>query len=176
MKDIVTPVPPEEVKGVIRKCLEQAAQLNYQRINEYAKIEGKHNNTTQHRIMTAGVNVLMIGYIGHWNVSCSVGTVMLSRWLCGVKVEKQRTEQTFPCGPFSLVLHCYLFVYTWWPHLVYGIFVSISQMICGIPNYLWQLCWSLSVSQSNNSLLCFRPALALCCSVGQVGFCVEVCE
>ncbi|XP_038553749.1 calcium-dependent secretion activator 1 isoform X8 [Micropterus salmoides] len=39
MKDIVTPVPQEEVKGVIRKCLEQAAQLNYQRIQEYAKIE-----------------------------------------------------------------------------------------------------------------------------------------
>ncbi|XP_029947099.1 calcium-dependent secretion activator 1 isoform X7 [Salarias fasciatus] len=39
MKDIVTPVPPEEVKGVIRKCLEQAAQLNYERIQEYAKIE-----------------------------------------------------------------------------------------------------------------------------------------
>lgn len=44
MKDIVTPVPPEEVKGVIRKCLEQAAQLNYQRIKEYAKIEGKSAN------------------------------------------------------------------------------------------------------------------------------------
>lgn len=40
MKDIVTPVPQEEVKGVIRKCLEQAALLNYQRITEYAKIEG----------------------------------------------------------------------------------------------------------------------------------------
>ncbi|XP_041636891.1 calcium-dependent secretion activator 1 isoform X14 [Cheilinus undulatus] len=39
MKDIVTPVPPEEVKGVIRKCLEQAAQLNFQRIKDYAKIE-----------------------------------------------------------------------------------------------------------------------------------------
>ncbi|XP_048874253.1 calcium-dependent secretion activator 1-like isoform X4 [Brienomyrus brachyistius] len=39
MKDIVTPVPQEEVKGVIRKCLEQAALLNYQRITEYAKIE-----------------------------------------------------------------------------------------------------------------------------------------
>ncbi|XP_068568258.1 calcium-dependent secretion activator 1 isoform X3 [Cebidichthys violaceus] len=39
MKDIVTPVPPEEVKGVIRKCLEQAAQLNYERIKEYATIE-----------------------------------------------------------------------------------------------------------------------------------------
>uniref|UniRef100_A0A8C7J8F9 Calcium-dependent secretion activator 1-like n=1 Tax=Oncorhynchus kisutch TaxID=8019 RepID=A0A8C7J8F9_ONCKI len=40
MKDIVTPVPQEEVKGVIRKCLEQAAQLNYAKITEYAKIEG----------------------------------------------------------------------------------------------------------------------------------------
>ncbi|XP_076012810.1 calcium-dependent secretion activator 1 isoform X17 [Genypterus blacodes] len=39
MKDIVTPVPQEEVKGVIRKSLEQAAQLNYERIKEYAKIE-----------------------------------------------------------------------------------------------------------------------------------------
>uniref|UniRef100_A0A3Q0SDC8 Ca2+-dependent activator protein for secretion b n=1 Tax=Amphilophus citrinellus TaxID=61819 RepID=A0A3Q0SDC8_AMPCI len=47
MKDIVTPVPPEEVKGVIRKCLEQAAQLNYQRIKDYAKIEGNRNNTIQ---------------------------------------------------------------------------------------------------------------------------------
>uniref|UniRef100_A0A8C7TXW9 Ca2+-dependent activator protein for secretion b n=1 Tax=Oncorhynchus mykiss TaxID=8022 RepID=A0A8C7TXW9_ONCMY len=35
MKDIVTPVPQEEVKGVIRKCLEQAAQLNYAKITEY---------------------------------------------------------------------------------------------------------------------------------------------
>lgn len=40
MKDIVTPVPPEEVKGVIRKCLEQAADINYQRIKEYATAEG----------------------------------------------------------------------------------------------------------------------------------------
>lgn len=41
MKDIVTPVPQEEVKGVIRKCLEQAALVNYQRLSEYAKLEGK---------------------------------------------------------------------------------------------------------------------------------------
>lgn len=47
MKDIVTPVPQEEVKGVIRKCLEQAAQLNYQRIKEYVKIEGNKKNTTR---------------------------------------------------------------------------------------------------------------------------------
>lgn len=40
MKDIVTPVPQEEVKGVIRKCLEQAAQINYQRITDYARVEG----------------------------------------------------------------------------------------------------------------------------------------
>ena len=41
MKDIVTPVPPEEVRHVIKKCLENAALVNYTRISEYAKIEGK---------------------------------------------------------------------------------------------------------------------------------------
>uniref|UniRef100_A0A8C5ANI8 Ca2+-dependent activator protein for secretion b n=1 Tax=Gadus morhua TaxID=8049 RepID=A0A8C5ANI8_GADMO len=46
MKDIVTPVPQEEVKGVIRKCLEQAAQINYQRITEYAIIEEKQWETS----------------------------------------------------------------------------------------------------------------------------------
>ncbi|XP_075967101.1 calcium-dependent secretion activator 1 isoform X10 [Anarhichas minor] len=50
MKDIVTPVPPEEVKGVIRKCLEQAAQLNYERIQEYATIEGNQKHTTQQNV------------------------------------------------------------------------------------------------------------------------------
>uniref|UniRef100_A0A672PFI4 Calcium-dependent secretion activator 1-like n=1 Tax=Sinocyclocheilus grahami TaxID=75366 RepID=A0A672PFI4_SINGR len=39
MKDIVTPVPQEEVKAVIRKCLEQAAQINYQHITDYAREE-----------------------------------------------------------------------------------------------------------------------------------------
>ena len=41
MKDIVTPVPPEEVRNVIKKALENAALVNYTRISEYAKIEGE---------------------------------------------------------------------------------------------------------------------------------------
>ena len=41
MKDIVTPVPQDDVKAVIRRCLEQAALVNYQRLSEYAKIEGR---------------------------------------------------------------------------------------------------------------------------------------
>ncbi|XP_076123527.1 calcium-dependent secretion activator 1 isoform X1 [Alosa pseudoharengus] len=45
MKDIVTPVPQEEVKNVIRTCLEQAALVNYQRLSEYAKVEGKETHT-----------------------------------------------------------------------------------------------------------------------------------
>uniref|UniRef100_A0A671VW31 Ca2+-dependent activator protein for secretion a n=1 Tax=Sparus aurata TaxID=8175 RepID=A0A671VW31_SPAAU len=32
-------IPQEEVKAVIRKCLEQAALVNYQRLSEYAKLE-----------------------------------------------------------------------------------------------------------------------------------------
>lgn len=40
MRDIVTPVTQDEVKTVIRRCLEQAALVNYQRLSEYAKLEG----------------------------------------------------------------------------------------------------------------------------------------
>ena len=40
MKDIVTPVPPEEVRSVIKKCLENAALVNYTHVSESAKIEG----------------------------------------------------------------------------------------------------------------------------------------
>ena len=40
MKDIVTPVPAEEVRHIIKKCLENAALVNYSRISDYAKIEG----------------------------------------------------------------------------------------------------------------------------------------
>ncbi|XP_034624250.1 calcium-dependent secretion activator 2 isoform X15 [Trachemys scripta elegans] len=39
MKDIATPIPAEEVKKVVRKCLEKAALINYTRLTEYAKIE-----------------------------------------------------------------------------------------------------------------------------------------
>lgn len=46
MKDIVTPVPPEEVRSVIKKCLENAALVNYTRISEYAKIEGSFISNT----------------------------------------------------------------------------------------------------------------------------------
>lgn len=40
MKDIATPVPPEEVRGLIKKCLETAAYVNYTRLSAEAKIEG----------------------------------------------------------------------------------------------------------------------------------------
>nr|XP_033814082.1 calcium-dependent secretion activator 2 isoform X3 [Geotrypetes seraphini] len=39
MKDIATPIAAEEVKKVVRKCLEKAALINYTRLTEYAKIE-----------------------------------------------------------------------------------------------------------------------------------------
>lgn len=40
MKDIVTPVPPEEVRQMIKKSLETAALINYTRLSAEAKIEG----------------------------------------------------------------------------------------------------------------------------------------
>ena len=40
MKDISTPVPPHEVRAVIKKSLENAALVNYERLSEEAKVEG----------------------------------------------------------------------------------------------------------------------------------------
>lgn len=41
MKDIVTPVPPEETRAVIKKCLENAALVNYTQLSNEAKLDGK---------------------------------------------------------------------------------------------------------------------------------------
>ncbi|XP_027495408.1 calcium-dependent secretion activator 2 isoform X15 [Corapipo altera] len=46
MKDIATPIPAEEVKKVVKKCLEKAALINYTRLTEYAKIEETMNQAT----------------------------------------------------------------------------------------------------------------------------------
>ncbi|XP_059735744.1 calcium-dependent secretion activator 1 isoform X5 [Bos javanicus] len=58
MKDIVTPVPQEEVKAVIRKCLEQAALVNYSRLSEYAKIEGKKREMYEHPVFCLASQVM----------------------------------------------------------------------------------------------------------------------
>ena len=42
MKDISTPVPANEVRAVIKKSLEKAALVNYERLSEEARIEGEN--------------------------------------------------------------------------------------------------------------------------------------
>lgn len=46
MKDVATPVPQNEVRGVIKKCLENAALVNYERLSEEARIEGELRRTS----------------------------------------------------------------------------------------------------------------------------------
>ncbi|XP_058259289.1 calcium-dependent secretion activator 1 isoform X4 [Hemibagrus wyckioides] len=58
MKDIVTPVPQDDVKAVIRKCLEQAAQINYQRITDYARVEGKKREMYDHPVYSLATQVM----------------------------------------------------------------------------------------------------------------------
>lgn len=40
MEDITTPVPPEEMKKLVRRCLQRAAHINYAQLLEYAQIKG----------------------------------------------------------------------------------------------------------------------------------------
>ena len=44
MKDIMTPVPAEEVRAVIKKCLENAALINYNKLASEAKVEGNSSS------------------------------------------------------------------------------------------------------------------------------------
>lgn len=44
MKDIMTPVPAEEVRAVIKKCLENAALINYNKLASEAKVEGEFHH------------------------------------------------------------------------------------------------------------------------------------
>lgn len=47
MKDVMTPAPPEEVRAIIKKCLENAALVNYTRISEQAKLQGHYQGAAQ---------------------------------------------------------------------------------------------------------------------------------
>lgn len=44
MKDVLTPAAPDEVRAVIKKCLENAALVNYTKISETVKIEGNQDS------------------------------------------------------------------------------------------------------------------------------------
>jgi len=41
MKDLVTPVAVDEIRNVVRKCLENAALINFNKVNEMARSEGR---------------------------------------------------------------------------------------------------------------------------------------
>lgn len=40
MKDITTPVPAEEMKKNVQKCLEKAALINYSQLTDFAQFKG----------------------------------------------------------------------------------------------------------------------------------------
>ncbi|XP_070302439.1 calcium-dependent secretion activator 2 [Salvelinus sp. IW2-2015] len=50
MKDITTPVPPEEMKKMVKKCLEKAALINYSQLTQYAQIEADAQAAPEKRL------------------------------------------------------------------------------------------------------------------------------
>lgn len=46
MKDISTPVPPDEFQAEMRKCLQKAALVNYTKVSKFVKIEGEFGEWT----------------------------------------------------------------------------------------------------------------------------------
>ncbi|XP_053282838.1 calcium-dependent secretion activator 2 isoform X1 [Pleuronectes platessa] len=50
MKDITTPVPPEDMKNLVQRCLEKAAQINYSQLMEYAQIKEDSQEAPEKRL------------------------------------------------------------------------------------------------------------------------------
>ncbi|XP_045892597.1 calcium-dependent secretion activator 2 isoform X2 [Micropterus dolomieu] len=50
MKDITTPVPPDEMKNLVQKCLEKAAGINYSQLIEFAQIHVDAQTTPEKRL------------------------------------------------------------------------------------------------------------------------------
>lgn len=50
MKDVATPVPQNEVRAVIKKSLENAALVNYERLSEEARIEAEMKNKQEEMV------------------------------------------------------------------------------------------------------------------------------
>lgn len=50
MKDITTPVPAEEMKKLVQKCLEKAAQINYSQLMDYAQIKADAQAAPEKRL------------------------------------------------------------------------------------------------------------------------------
>ncbi|XP_076588891.1 calcium-dependent secretion activator 2 isoform X6 [Chaetodon auriga] len=50
MKDITTPVPAEEMKKLVQKCLEKAAGINYSQLIEYAQIKADAQAAPEKRL------------------------------------------------------------------------------------------------------------------------------
>lgn len=64
MKDITTPVPPDEMKNLVKKCLEKAARINYSQLMEYAQVKGKGHRHPPPHLKTRKNGVLS----SHWSL------------------------------------------------------------------------------------------------------------
>ncbi|XP_072003105.1 calcium-dependent secretion activator 2 isoform X6 [Engystomops pustulosus] len=95
MKDIATPIPAEDVKKVVRRCLEKAALINYTRLTEYARIEAEKESET----------------MGQENFSKKLSDVLHLAELC-IEVLQQNEEhhsEAFSWWPDLLAEHAEIF-------------------------------------------------------------------
>lgn len=107
MKDIVTPVPPEEVRSMIKKSLETAALVNYTRLSEEAKIDGKLKSRMQFSISTqyAHIPFFFSFYVSIWR---------RLTWRC----DRATGKETGRLNPFDWTLRW--FIATKWGALCWG--------------------------------------------------------
>lgn len=128
MKDIVTPVPQEEVKAVIRKCLEQAALVNYQRLSEYAKLEGK-------------LLLIQCSYLNQTRTFSFMSVLYWSKstaWAFCLDMAVNKTA--LPAKSVTLRVSCYILIHMWMilNAVSRWFLISVAQSLQRLSNYYWR--------------------------------------
>lgn len=104
MKDIVTPVPPEEVRSTIKKSLENAALDNYTRLSAEAKIEG---NIVVSRWFIMSYKVVCVSqrtFVEKWWFRLRRNSKIWFTWLNCVWICCSKTKNTTPRWVFQAAL------------------------------------------------------------------------
>lgn len=88
MKDISSPVPPDQLRKVVQKCLEKAALVNYSQLTDYAKIEGWSSDCRDPNIRGTQKNPERVHYL-----DCGQRSLLLLFFLLPLLLSKPKQQR-----------------------------------------------------------------------------------
>uniref|UniRef100_A0A8C8JEK4 Calcium-dependent secretion activator 2 n=1 Tax=Oncorhynchus tshawytscha TaxID=74940 RepID=A0A8C8JEK4_ONCTS len=110
MKDITTPVPPDEMRKVVQKCLEKAALVNYSQLTKHAQIEGMCKPSSRVVMLLCRISLSCVCAATEKRLE----DMMRLGELC-IEVLQQNDEHHSEVGPFRQTNYHAI---SWWPEMM----------------------------------------------------------